>query len=166
MPVFIPLLNVLCHYLAQKKAILMKVLLQRVASAKVEVDKETVGTINKGLLMFLGVEKEDSLDTVNRLVDRLVHYRVFADEAGKMNLNIQQVSGELLVVSQFTLAADTRKGRRPGFQTAASPEEGERLYQAFIDAAKAYVPVATGSFGADMQVSLVNDGPVTFLLSD
>ncbi|AFT68911.1 D-tyrosyl-tRNA(Tyr) deacylase [Alloalcanivorax dieselolei B5] len=140
-------------------------LLQRVREARVEVAGENIGCIGQGLLVFVGVERGDEPDTARRLAERLVGYRVFADAEGKMNRDVRDVAGEVLAVSQFTLAADTRKGRRPGFSGAAEPELGLRLYQAFVEALRAHqVPVATGRFGADMQVHLVNDGPVTFLL--
>ncbi|ERS10148.1 D-aminoacyl-tRNA deacylase [Alloalcanivorax xenomutans] len=143
----------------------MKVLLQRVREARVEVAGEEIGRIGRGLLVFVGVERGDASDTARRLAERLAGYRVFADEQGKMNLDVRDVAGEVLAVSQFTLAADTRKGRRPGFSGAAEPGQGLRLYQEFVDALTAHqVPVATGRFGADMQVHLINDGPVTFLL--
>jgi D-aminoacyl-tRNA deacylase len=143
----------------------VKVLLQRVREARVEVAGEEIGRIGRGLLVFVGVERGDVSDTAWRLAERLAGYRVFADEQGKMNLDVRDVAGEVLAVSQFTLAADTRKGRRPGFSGAAEPGQGLRLYQEFVDALTAHqVPVATGRFGADMQVHLINDGPVTFLL--
>ncbi|ARB44496.1 D-aminoacyl-tRNA deacylase [Alloalcanivorax xenomutans] len=143
----------------------MKVLLQRVREARVEVAGEEIGRIGRGLLVFVGVERGDASDTARRLAERLAGYRVFADEQGKMNLDVRDVAGEVLAVSQFTLAADTRKGRRPGFSGAAEPGQGLRLYQEFVDALTVHqVPVATGRFGADMQVHLINDGPVTFLL--
>jgi len=143
----------------------VKVLLQRVREARVEVAGEEIGRIGRGLLVFVGVERGDASDTARRLAERLAGYRVFADEQGKMNLDVRDVAGEVLAVSQFTLAADTRKGRRPGFSGAAEPGQGLRLYQEFVDALTAHqVPVATGRFGADMQVHLINDGPVTFLL--
>nr|WP_240548885.1 D-aminoacyl-tRNA deacylase [Alloalcanivorax xenomutans] len=140
-------------------------MLQRVREARVEVAGEEIGRIGRGLLVFVGVERGDVSDTARRLAERLAGYRVFADEQGKMNLDVRDVAGEVLAVSQFTLAADTRKGRRPGFSGAAEPGQGLRLYQEFVDALTAHqVPVATGRFGADMQVHLINDGPVTFLL--
>jgi D-aminoacyl-tRNA deacylase len=143
----------------------VKILLQRVREARVEVAGEEIGRIGRGLLVFVGVERGDVSDTARRLAERLAGYRVFADEQGKMNLDVRDVAGEVLAVSQFTLAADTRKGRRPGFSGAAEPGQGLRLYQEFVDALTAHqVPVATGRFGADMQVHLINDGPVTFLL--
>jgi len=143
----------------------MKALIQRVKRASVEVDGALVGAIDGGILVLLGVEREDSEADADKLLKKLLGYRIFADEADKMNLNVQQVSGGLLLVSQFTLVADTRKGTRPGFSRGASPAEGERLYNYFVAQTKrVHEGVATGQFGADMQVSLVNDGPVTFML--
>ncbi|MEO3864140.1 D-aminoacyl-tRNA deacylase [Rheinheimera fenheensis] len=143
----------------------MKALIQRVSSAAVRVDTEVVGEISRGLLVLLGVEAEDSEADIAKLAHKVLHYRVFADANGKMNLNVQQAGGSLLVVSQFTLAADTQSGLRPSFTSAATPDKARAFYQAFIDHCQAQgLTVATGRFGADMQVSLVNDGPVTFLL--
>lgn len=143
----------------------MKALIQRVSSAAVRVDTETIGEISRGLLVLLGVEAEDSEADIAKLAHKVLHYRVFADTNGKMNLNVQQAGGSVLVVSQFTLAADTQSGLRPSFTPAATPEKARIFYQAFIDYCQAHgLSVATGRFGADMQVSLVNDGPVTFLL--
>jgi len=143
----------------------MKALIQRVSRASVEVDEQTVGRIGRGLLVLVGVEKGDTNAQADKLLHKLLHYRVFSDAQGKMNLNVQQAEGELLLVSQFTLAADTQKGLRPSFSSAASPEEGERLFNYLVAQAQASdVAVATGEFGANMQVALVNDGPVTFLL--
>lgn len=143
----------------------MKVLLQRVSSAAVHIDGQPVSAIGPGLLLFVGIERHDDTETVARLAERVVGYRVFTDTAGKMNLDIRDVAGELLVVSQFTLAADTSRGRRPGFSTAAAPDTAEALYQAFLDALRTWgVPVRAGVFAADMQIQLINDGPVTFLL--
>jgi D-tyrosyl-tRNA(Tyr) deacylase len=143
----------------------MIALLQRVTQASVTVDGATVGEIGAGLLVLLGVQKNDSEAEGERLLERLLTYRVFEDDEGRMNRSLLDTRGELLVVSQFTLAAETRKGTRPGFSTAAPPEEGRRLYEWFVAAARARVArVATGSFGAYMHVSLVNDGPVTFWL--
>lgn len=140
-------------------------LLQRVTGAAVTVDGDTVGRIGRGLLVLLGVQKGDGTVEADRLLERIVTYRVFDDDAGRMNRSLLDVGGELLVVSQFTLVADTRTGTRPGFSTAASPADGERLYEHFVAAARRRVAVvATGRFGAAMQVSLVNDGPVTFSL--
>lgn len=140
-------------------------LLQRVTSASVAVDGEVVGRIGPGLLVLLGVQMGDSETESERLLERLVTYRVFEDDAGRMNRSLLDAGGALLVVSQFTLAAETRKGTRPGFSTAAPPDEGNRLYEDFVARARRRLPeVATGRFGAMMQVSLVNDGPVTFWL--
>lgn len=140
-------------------------LIQRVSSAKVEVGGQTVGRIEGGLLVLLGVEKDDSEAKAKRLAERIASYRIFSDEDGRMNLNLKQVSGALLVVSQFTLVADTKKGTRPGFSRGATPEHGNRMYEYFVRQCKELeVHVETGTFGADMQVSLVNDGPVTFQL--
>ncbi len=143
----------------------MKALIQRVSSASVTVDQQVVGAINTGLLVLLGVEKEDTEQQLKKLADKVLKYRVFSDENGKMNLNVQQAGGALLVVSQFTLAADTNSGLRPSFSTAAHPDQALALYQEFVRYCHSQgVEVATGQFGADMQVALVNNGPVTFLL--
>ena len=142
----------------------MKALIQRVKHAKVEVAGEVTGEIEQGLLILLGVEKTDTHETADKLLKKILAYRVFADEAGKMNLNVQQINGELLVVSQFTLVADTQKGTRPGFSKGASPQLGEELYDYFVEKSQQSIPTQTGRFGADMQVSLQNDGPVTFML--
>jgi D-tyrosyl-tRNA(Tyr) deacylase len=143
----------------------MLALLQRVKEAKVEVAGELVGAIAQGLLVFLGVERNDDRAAAERLLQKVLAYRVFADAEGKMNLNVQEAGGGVLVVSQFTLAADTAKGLRPSFSSAKPPEEAEQLYDFFVQQARGlHGPVACGRFGADMQVSLINDGPVTFLL--
>lgn len=143
----------------------MKALIQRVTQASVTVEGRTVGAIDHGLLALVGVEKGDDEAAARRLLHKLLHYRVFADAAGKMNLDVQQVEGGLLLVSQFTLAADTRKGLRPSFSSAAPPTEGERLFHYLLDRARdAWPRVASGEFAANMRVALVNDGPVTFLL--
>lgn len=143
----------------------MIALVQRVAAASVAVGGETVGEIGAGLLALLGVERGDSEAEASRLAERVLGYRVFADAAGKMNLSLKDTEGELLVVPQFTLVADTNSGMRPSFSSGASPAEGERLYRVFVDEAKKrHARVATGRFGAHMKVSLVNDGPVTFWL--
>ncbi len=140
-------------------------LLQRVRQAQVEVNEDCIASIGTGLLVLVGIQHDDNETTAKRLLERLLGYRVFPDTEGKMNLNIEQVGGELLLVPQFTLAADTRSGMRPGFSTAASPETGQRLFTYLVDRARQGVSrVASGRFGADMQVSLVNDGPVTFWL--
>ncbi len=138
-------------------------LIQRVKQASVVVDGHCVGSINAGLLLFLGVEKTDSNVQVEKLAKKVLSYRVFSDDAGKMNLSLKDVGGELLVVSQFTLVAQTNKGNRPGFSEGASPEHGEAIYNAFIKHVNDhYMQCASGIFGADMQVNLLNDGPVTF----
>ena len=143
----------------------MKCLLQRVTQSSVTVAGEVVGEIDRGLLVLVGVEPEDTEQTVTRMAERLLRYRVFADPEGKMNLNVAQAGGAILLVSQFTLAADTTSGNRPGFSTAAPPEQASTLCDALVEALrKGDVRVETGRFGADMQVALVNDGPVTFLL--
>jgi D-tyrosyl-tRNA(Tyr) deacylase len=143
----------------------MLALIQRVTQAHVQIDNETTGEMGTGLLVFLGVQRGDDEDKAKRLLKKLIGYRVFADLEGKMNLNVQQVGGGLLIISQFTLAADTRNGLRPSFSSAAPPAEAEHLYDFFnAEAQKTGIPIATGRFGADMQISLVNDGPVTFLL--
>ncbi|MDG6097641.1 D-tyrosyl-tRNA(Tyr) deacylase [Alteromonas sp. ZYF713] len=140
-------------------------LIQRVSEASVTVAGETVGEIGPGLLILLGVEKDDTQAEVEKLATKLTNYRIFSDQDGKMNLNIRQTGGAVLVVSQFTLVADTRKGNRPGFSRGATPELGNALYEAFIKQLQSMdIQVASGQFGADMQVQLVNDGPVTFHL--
>ena len=143
----------------------MIALIQRALSASVTVAGQTIGEIGPGLLILLGVEKDDDEQKAQRLCDRVLGYRIFSDENGKMNLNVQQAGGSVLVVSQFTLAADTQKGMRPGFSGGAAPAEAERLYEYFVACCRERGLVAeTGRFAADMQVSLVNDGPVTFWL--
>ena len=143
----------------------MKALLQRVASARVEVAGRAVGAIEAGLLVLLCAEHGDTDAVADRLLAKILKLRIFADGAGKMNRSLQDVGGGLLVVSQFTLAADVSGGNRPSFTQAAVHEEGRRLYAYFVDRARAAHPVvATGEFGADMQVHLVNDGPVTIPL--
>lgn len=141
-------------------------LIQRVTHAAVTVDDATVGTIGPGLLALIGVERDDTEDQADRLLERLLGYRVFPDHEGRMNLCLADTGGGLLLVPQFTLAADTRKGMRPSFTPAAEPGEGERLFNDLAHkAATHHQPVATGRFGAHMQVSLTNDGPVTFWLT-
>ncbi|HHI77142.1 MAG TPA: D-tyrosyl-tRNA(Tyr) deacylase [Gammaproteobacteria bacterium] len=140
-------------------------LIQRVSEARVRVEGETVGEIGPGLLALVGVQKGDTEARAERLLERILGYRVFPDQTGRMNLGLQAVGGGLLLVSQFTLAADTRKGARPSFSSAAPPETGRRLFDHLVALARArHRPVATGVFGAHMQVELVNDGPVTFWL--
>ncbi|MGY3266131.1 D-aminoacyl-tRNA deacylase [Lysobacter sp. HA35] len=143
----------------------MLALIQRVTRAEVTVDDATVGAIGPGLLALVGIEPGDGEAQVARMAQRLLGYRVFADEAGRMNLGLAQSGGGLLLVSQFTLAADTASGMRPGFQTAAPPEIAEPLFNRLVETCRSSHPVVeTGRFGAHMVVSLVNDGPVTFLL--
>ena len=143
----------------------MKGLLQRVSQARVEVAGEIVGAVEQGLLVLVGVEPQDDRASADRLLHKLLNYRVFADGEGRMNCSVQDVQGGLLLVSQFTLAADTRKGLRPGFSTAAPPQQAEELFNYLVEQArKTWPQTATGQFGADMQVHLVNDGPVTILL--
>lgn len=140
-------------------------LIQRVRSASVTVAGEVVGSIDHGLLLLLGVEMDDDIAHADKLVQKILNYRVFADADGKMNLSLRDVQGGLLVVSQFTLAASTDKGLRPSFSSAKPPLEAEQLYDYFLNASAAvHAKVAAGRFGADMQVALINDGPVTFLL--
>ena len=143
----------------------MIALLQRVTRAQVEVDGVNVGQIGRGILLLLGVEKADTAADAQRLLERVLGYRIFADDAGKMNLSLRDIAGGLLIVPQFTLPADTRKGTRPSFTPAADPLLGRELFELFYTQATQYYPnVPKGVFGADMQVSLVNDGPVTFWL--
>ena len=143
----------------------MKALIQRVRSASVDINDKRHGEIGPGILLLLGVEKNDTEASADKLLQKVLNYRIFSDADGKMNLNLQQTAGGLLIVSQFTLVADTAKGLRPGFSKGATPEQGEALYDYFVHQAQAQHPdIATCSFGADMQVSLINDGPVTFLL--
>jgi D-tyrosyl-tRNA(Tyr) deacylase len=140
-------------------------LLQRVTEAEVRIAGEAVGGIGAGLLVLIGVEKNDTEAAAERLLERIVTYRVFSDESGKMNLDLLERKGGLLLVPQFTLAADTAKGRRPGFSTAASPEQGKRLFEHLVARARRRLGAAeSGVFGANMQVRLTNDGPVTFWL--
>lgn len=142
----------------------MKALIQRVNHASVEIGGETTGQIDHGILILLGVEKTDTPELADRLLQKILKYRIFNDAHGKMNLNVNQVEGSLLVVSQFTLVADTQKGTRPGFSKGASPQLGEELYDYFCEKSAKEIHIQTGQFGADMQVSLLNDGPVTFML--
>jgi len=143
----------------------MQGLIQRVKHAKVEVDNQVIGQIEQGILLLLGVEKLDDKSTADKLLHKVSNYRIFTDENDKMNLSLKDIQGELLVVSQFTLAADTKKGMRPSFSSAATPELAHELYEYFVSQAQSQgVKVSTGEFAADMQVSLCNDGPVTFNL--
>ena len=146
----------------------MKIIIQRVTQANVSIDGEVCGSIGKGYLVLLGVGQEDSTDDADRLIKKMLNLRIFEDSDGKTNLSIQDVQGELLVVSQFTLYADCRKGNRPSFTLAAKPELANELYEYFVGKCKESIPnirkVETGQFGADMQVSLINDGPFTVML--
>ena len=143
----------------------MRAVIQRVASARVEVDGKSVGEIGRGLLILLGVEQGDGVDDARYLAEKSAQLRIFEDAAGKMNLSLEDVGGQILAVSQFTLLADCRKGRRPGFSRAALPEPADALYQQFVALLRERgLTVATGIFQAEMQVHLINDGPVTLLL--
>ena len=143
----------------------MIALLQRVSHANVVVDDETIANIGAGLLVLLGIEKQDNQQIADKLIHKLLSYRVFEDEAGKMNLSLKDVGGELLMVPQFTLAADTNSGMRPSFSSAAPPAEGARLFEYATEVCERQLgKVQSGQFGADMKVSLLNDGPVTFWL--
>ncbi|EKY3118324.1 D-tyrosyl-tRNA(Tyr) deacylase [Cronobacter turicensis] len=143
----------------------MIALIQRVTHASVRVGEEVTGEIGPGLLVLLGVEKEDDEQKATRLCERVLGYRIFSDEQGKMNLNVQQAGGSVLVVSQFTLPADTEKGLRPSFSRGAPPAQAQALYDYFVSRCRAAgITTETGRFAADMQVSLTNDGPVTFWL--
>jgi D-tyrosyl-tRNA(Tyr) deacylase len=143
----------------------MIALIQRVARADVQVDAQTVGAIDRGVLALIGVRRGDDALAANRLLERVLTYRIFPDEQGRMNLSLRDIQGGLLLVPQFTLAADTQKGTRAGFSTAAAPEDARRLFDHLLERAQAtHQPVAAGVFGANMKVSLVNDGPVTFWL--
>lgn len=143
----------------------MIALIQRVKTGRVDVHGQTIGSIEGGLVALIGVSRGDTEQQAKRLVQRLLNYRVFSDEQGRMNLSVVDVSGGLLLVPQFTLAADTSKGNRPGFSTAAEPAIGQALFEYAVDEARGVLPdVQTGQFGADMQVALINDGPVTFWL--
>jgi D-tyrosyl-tRNA(Tyr) deacylase len=143
----------------------MIALIQRVSEAQVEIHGAVVGSIGRGILALIAVRPADDEAAATRLLDKLLKYRIFPDDADKMNLSLQQIAGDLLLVPQFTLAADTRHGLRPGFSTAAPPDQGRRLFTLLLESARSrHSPVASGVFGADMQVSLTNDGPVTLWL--
>ena len=143
----------------------MKALIQRVSSSQVDVGGKTVGKIDKGLLVFLGLEKKDNELIADKMMGKIISYRVFPDENQKMNLSLKDIKGDVLIISQFTLAADTKNGNRAGFSTALPPIEAEKLYNYFIDKIKeSNLKIQSGIFGADMKVSLLNDGPVTFML--
>lgn len=143
----------------------MKAVIQRVLEASVEIDQQINGSIKQGLLVFLGVGFDDTIDQVKKLADKVIGLRIFEDENGKTNLSLQDVAGQLLIVSQFTLLADCKKGKRPSFIKAGEPETANNLYEAFIELAKEQIDVVEhGEFGADMKVSLINDGPFTIIL--
>ncbi|MGI3744571.1 D-aminoacyl-tRNA deacylase [Pseudomonas graminis] len=143
----------------------MKALLQRVSQARVDVAGETIGAIDQGLMVLIGIEPQDTPASADKMLHKLLNYRVFSDADGKMNLSLTDVNGGLLLVSQFTLAADTKSGMRPSFSKAAPPALGAELFGYLVTKAKtSHATVETGQFGADMQVHLINDGPVTFLL--
>ena len=142
----------------------MRALIQRVRSASVTVSGDEVGRIGAGILLLLGIARDDAEADVARLLNKVLNYRVFPDTQQHMNLSLLDTGGALLIVSQFTLVADTKKGSRPSFSSAADPDTARRLYEVFVDSAGEHCPTASGVFGADTQVSLVNDGPVTFML--
>ncbi len=140
-------------------------LIQRVSEAQVAVSGEVIGKIDRGLLLLLGVQKDDAEDNVARMLKKVVNYRVFPDDKGHMNLSLLDINGELLVVPQFTIVADTKKGLRPSFSTAAPPVQAQALYEMFVTQVSTLCSIQTGIFGVDMKVSLTNDGPVTFILN-
>ena len=143
----------------------MRAVIQRVSEARVSVEGETIGSIGRGWLILLGIRTDDSDEDLTYLLEKSINLRAFPDAEGKMNLSIADIGGEFLVVSQFTLYADTRKGRRPGFADAAPPEIANRIYEQYISGLrKSGLAVATGKFQADMKISLINEGPVTFIL--
>lgn len=144
----------------------MKYLIQRVRKSSVTVKDKKISEIKSGILAFVGLEKKDELSDIYNITDKLITYRIFEDDKGRMNRSLLDIQGELLLVSQFTLAANTKKGRRPGFDLAMEPERAEKMYNNIIEYIKGKynIKVKTGIFGADMQVALVNDGPVTFIL--
>lgn len=143
----------------------MKALIQRVRHAGVEVDGDSIAAIDQGMLVLVGIDKGDEIDRVEKMAHKLLNYRIFADAEDRMNLNVQDIGGALLLVSQFTLSADTNKGLRPSFTSAAPPADGERIFDALVAQIRdQYDRVQTGQFGANMQIELLNDGPVTFLL--
>ena len=142
----------------------MKIIIQRVARAQVTIEGQSVGSIQQGLLLLVGVGPEDGAEDLDYAVRKIVNMRIFSDQAGKMNLSVKDIQGQILSISQFTLFADTKKGNRPAFTGAASPDMASHFYEDFNQALAEHVPVETGQFGADMQVDLVNDGPVTIIL--
>lgn len=143
----------------------MIALIQRVSQAKVEIEKQEVGKIKAGLLLLLGIEKGDDEQAADKLLNKVINYRVFSDEHGRMNLSLLDCKLELLVVSQFTLVADTQKGTRPGFSKGETPKRAQELYEYFVNQAEKKVPTQSGQFATNMQVSLTNDGPVTFWMT-
>ena len=142
----------------------MIAVVQRVLESHVEVDSKIVGKIGKGLNILLGVEKGDTEEDIKKLVNKIVNLRIFEDENGKMNLSLLDINGEALIISQFTLTANVKKGRRPSFDNAEKPEIAKKLYERFVEETSRYVPVQTGVFAADMKVFILNDGPVTFII--
>lgn len=145
----------------------MRIVIQRVKQADVKIEQKIVGKIDKGYLILLGIGKEDTDEILQKYVDKIVKMRIFADDEGKTNLSLKDVNGQVLVVSQFTLYADCRKGNRPNFLLAKEPEEANRMYEKFVELMREQIDVVqTGEFGADMEVSLVNDGPFTIVLED
>lgn len=143
----------------------MIALIQRVSEASVTVDRNTVADIGSGILALIGIQRDDGSEQANRLLERILNYRIFSDNNDRMNLSLRDIDGELLLVPQFTLAADTRKGNRPGFSQGASPDKAEELFESLCQHAKSIYPkTQTGIFSADMKVGLINDGPVTFWL--
>jgi D-tyrosyl-tRNA(Tyr) deacylase len=143
----------------------MQVVIQRVKDSRVSIGDKLIGKIGKGILVFLGIEKEDTQNDADYLVSKIINLRIFDDPYGKMNLSVKDINGEILVISQFTLLGDCRKGRRPSFANAAEPEKAEILYQYFVSQIKNNAIVSTGKFQAKMDVYILNDGPVTFLLN-
>lgn len=144
----------------------MKALIQRVTDARVEIEGKTYSAINEGLLVFIGFDSKDNKVQADKMINKLLSYRVFNDAKDKMNLSVQDINGDVMIVSQFTLSADTKSGNRPGFSTAKNPLEAETLYNYFVNQiSKSYKNIASGKFGSNMNISLTNDGPVTFILS-
>ncbi|EDP73605.1 D-aminoacyl-tRNA deacylase [Hydrogenivirga sp. 128-5-R1-1] len=142
----------------------MIAVIQRVLESKVEVDGKIVGQIGKGLNILLGVVKGDTQEDINKLINKIVNLRIFEDKNGKMNLSVKDINGEVLVISQFTLAGNVKKGRRPSFENAEKPEKAKQLYEKFVEEISKEVPTKTGIFAADMKVFILNDGPVTFII--